>query len=268
MPKLTGGRDQFRQWVDNQRDPKWPLMPLTHITKGVGAQDIINTSEIGLTECDVFGEPLAYFFYGRPAYRISGDGAVRIEAACPFCFIFKADLIEKAKAICAFDTGAFEKRLYKHILVDEMNVEDFLLEKNTRRPNQIISAIFGSRETYFDGDLSKVPDADEVTKPWEFHARAYLHLLKSPGRNEPDDRICSIEVIFGEQVPLSGGNLLAVIVPHTLWDGDTKAPWLQKLKDEGITIAPYLFVPGRPPEHYHALLEAAVRTLYKGWGAV
>jgi hypothetical protein len=268
MPKLNGGRPQFREWVDKQPNPKWPLMPLTHITRGIGAQDIVSANEVGPTECTIFGEPLAYFFYGRPAYRISGDGAVRVEAACPYCFVFNAALIDKAKAIFAFDTGAFYKRLYKHILVDEMTIKDFLLERDKRRPNQIISTVFGSRETYFDGDLSKIPDADAVTQPWEFHARAYLHLLTSPGRNEPDDRICSIEVIFGDKIPLAGGNLLAVVVPHTLWDNDAKAPWLQKLHDQGVTIAPYLFVPGKPPEHYHALLEAAVRTLYKGWGAI
>jgi hypothetical protein len=268
MPKLTGGRPQFKEWVDKQPDPKWPLMPLTHITRGIGAQDIVSANEVGVTECTVFGEPLAYFFYGRPAYRIGGDGAVRIEAACPYCFIFNADLIDKAKAIFAFDTGAFAKRLYKHILVDEMQIEDFLLEKNKLRLNQIISTVFGSREAYFDGDLSKIPDPDTITKSWEFQARAYLHLLTSPGRNEPDDRICSIEIVFGEKLPLSGGNLLAIVVPHTLWDGDTKAPWLEKLQGQGVAIAPYLFIPGKPPEYYHALLEAAVRTLYKGWGAI
>ena len=121
--------------------------------------------------------------------------------------------------------------------------------------------------TYFDGDLSKVASADLITKPFEFHARAYLHLLASPGRNEPDDRICSIEVIFGEPVPLRG-NLLAVVVPHTVWQQGQRAPWLEKLQTEGVAIAPYTFVPGRHPEHYHALLEAAVRDLYKGWGSL
>src|SRR6266478_2411608 len=129
MAKLVGGRNHFREWVDKQSNPKWPLMPLTHITKGIGAEDIITAGQISPADCAVFGEPLAYFFYGRPAYRVSGDGAVKIEAACPFCFVFNASLIDKAKAIFAFDTGAFSKRLYNHILVEEMDVEDFSLER-------------------------------------------------------------------------------------------------------------------------------------------
>jgi hypothetical protein len=242
-------------------------MPLTHITKGIGAEDISRSGGVSPTDCKVFGEPLAYFFYGRPAYRIGGDGAVKVEAACPYCFIFNAALIEKAKAIFAFDTGAFDNRLYKHILMEEMDIEDFSLEQDYRRPNLIVSSLFGSRKTYFDGDVTKIRDADKLAEAWEFHARAYLHLLSSPGRNEPDDRICSIEVLFGEPVPLKG-NLLAVIVPHTVWTDEKHAPWLDKLKAEGVAIAPYLFVPGRHPEHYHALLETAVRDLYESWGAL
>lgn len=189
MSKLRGGRSDFREWVDKWPNPDWPLMPLTHITKAISAVDIVKAGAIQPEDCAIFGEPLAYFFYGRPAYRVGGDGAIKVEAACPFCFVFNATLIDKAKAIFAFDTGAFAKRLYKHILVDEMEVKDFSLEKDKARPNRLIASVFGSRKTYFDGDISKIQNPEELAKPWDFHARAYLHLLTSPGRNEPDDRI-------------------------------------------------------------------------------
>jgi len=77
MPKLTGGRPDFREWVDKQAKPDWPLMPLTHITKGVVAADIANAGVISPHDDKVFNEPVAYFFYGRPAYRVSGDGAIK-----------------------------------------------------------------------------------------------------------------------------------------------------------------------------------------------
>jgi hypothetical protein len=242
-------------------------MPLTHITKGIGAEDICRSEGVGTHDCKVFGEPLAYFFYGRPAYRISGDGAIKVEAACPYCFVFKSSLINQAKALFAFDTGAFDRRLYKHILMEEMNLEDFSLEQDRNRPNRIIASVFGSRRAYFEGDTSKIKSPEALAEAWEFHARAYLHLLASPGRNEPDDRICSIEVLFGEPIPLAG-NALAVVVPHTVWDEDRHAPWLEKLQSMGIAVTPYIFVPGRHPDYYHALLEAQVRDLFKDWGAV
>jgi hypothetical protein len=263
VPNLTGGRPEFRTWVDQQQDPGWTLLPLTHISKGLGAEDIIRAGQVSVSQCDVFNEPLAYFFYGRPAYRITGDGAVKVEAACPYCFVFDAALIRSCKAILAFDTGAFDKRLYKHVMLDEMKIEDFSLERDERRPNRIIGSVFSSLRTYFDGDTTKI--AKDQVRPWEFLTRAYLDLLTSPGRNEPDDRICSIEIVFGADVPLTG-NLKAVVVPHTLWDPSAKAPWLDTLSAAGVEIEPYLFVPNRHPEHYHALLESAVRKLYVSWG--
>jgi hypothetical protein len=230
MPSLTGGRSVFREWVDNQVDPRWPVMPLTHISNGIIAEDIIRCDEIDVKLCQVFSEYLAYFFYGRPAYRLNGDSSVKFEAACPYCFIFNSVLVAEAKTIFAFDTGAFHARLYKKYMMPDMNVEDFSLEKDSTRPNRIISSVFSSMRAYFDGDITQVVDKNEVSEPWDFHVRAYLDLISSSGRNDPDDRICSIEVIFDKKIPLCG-NIKAVIVPHTLWNSirEKKAPWLIRL---------------------------------------
>jgi hypothetical protein len=264
LAKLTGGRPGFREWVDNQSDPLWGLMPLTHICTGVAAEDIIRTEQIATEPCKIFNEPLAYFFYGRPAYRLNSDDVVKLEGACPYCFIFEPELIHDASAIHAFDTGAFDKRLYKHVLMDQMNLEDFLLERDARRPNKLIARVFASLSAYLDGDLASMVNPDVGAEAWEFHARAYLHLLASHGRNEPDDRICSIEVVFGRPIPLAGA-LKAVVVPHTLWSSKKKAPWLSALNELGVEIRPYSFVPGRHPEHYHTQLECQVRELYEEW---
>lgn len=265
MSKLGEGRPDFRDWVDGQPNLNWPPMPLTHITKALLAADIAKSGCVDPVHCDVFKKPLTYFFYGRPAYRVSGDGAIKIEAACPCCFIFNAKLIEKAEAIFAFDTGAFSKRLYKHMLTDEMAVEDFSLGTDISRPNKLIMKSFGSRLAYFQGDISAIPDPTTITKSYEFHARSYLNLITSPGRNEPDDRICSIEIVLAEKVPLKE-SLLAIIVPHTLWNDG--APWLKDLQQGGAIIQPYSFVPGRHPEYYQAQLEAAAKELYEKWGSL
>src|ERR1035438_4175455 len=107
QPKLRPG---FMEWVDEQPKPNWGILPLTHITQGVSAEDVLRSGRIEPSDCCVFGEPLAYFFYGRPAYRIAGQGVIKAEALCPYCFIFKPELVDRAKAIYAFDTGAFNKR--------------------------------------------------------------------------------------------------------------------------------------------------------------
>jgi hypothetical protein len=141
MAKLTSGRPGFRNWVDDQPDPGWNLMPLTHITKALVAEDIIRDGQIGVSECKPFDQAFAFFFYGRPAYRVAGDGAIKTEAACPCCFIFESGRIDEASAIFAYDTGAFDKRLYKHVLLDELNLEDFSLGKETKRVNRLVARV-------------------------------------------------------------------------------------------------------------------------------
>jgi hypothetical protein len=150
------------------------------------------------------------------------------------------------------------------LAIDDMSPIDFSLPVDRERPNKIVAAVFSSLGKYLDGDSSAlVPEL--AAEPWEFHARAFLHLLASPGRNEPDDRISAIEVVFDSPVPLRG-NLKALILPHTLWDSKANAPWLRALHESGVQISPYLFVPGRHPDYYQALVDAAVRDLYRGWG--
>ena len=265
LPSLEPGRPSFLQWLTRQTAPAdWGLMPLTHITKGVSAEDIIRADEITPRPCDVFETSLSYFFYGRPAYRTNESGAVKFEAACPYCFVFKPNLIKSSRARFAFDTGAFAKRLYKSHLSDEMEIEDFNLGSDIWSPNQLISTTFGSMDAYIKGDTRVIPSADTISDDWEFHPRAYLNLVTSPGRNEPDDRVCTIEVLFDQPVSLIG-DLQAIVVPHTLWSGAKRAPWLERLSARSVAVRTYEFVPGRNSEHYHALLESEIIALYRSW---
>lgn len=142
-----------------------------------------------------------------------------------------------------------------------MNTNDFQL-RGIQAVNQLIHSVFGSQGTYFDGDTRAVAAKPPHVKSHQFYAKAYLDLIISPGRNEPDDRLFTIEVIFGDLVPLSG-SLLAIALPHTLWSENDRAPWIESLAEASIEIIPYDFVPGRPPEHYHTLLERAVKSFYE-----
>jgi hypothetical protein len=259
------GRPEFRAWIDNQPDSAWTLMPLTHVCKALIGGDIARAGRIEPKDCPVFKRALAYFFYGRPAYRVTGDGAIKIPAACPMCLIFDPDLIHRAQSIHPFDTGAFHARMYSHVMLDEMKIEDFGLGRETDRPNQLISALFGTREAYYDSDPSKIPPGDQVAAPDEFLVHAYLELLRSTGRNEPDDRLGTIEVVFGDPVPLAG-NLLAAVVPDILWNDKNKAPWLLDLSATGVDILPFRYAHARHPEYHHAMIETEVREYLESRG--
>ncbi|WP_370190698.1 hypothetical protein [Qipengyuania sp.] len=254
----------FQEWVDKHDPIEESQLPLTHIARSLRAVEILEKKRISPRECKHFREALAYFFYGRPAYRVTSDATIQIEASCPCCFLFKSDILARAKNIHAFDTGAFFNRLYSHVLDEDFKVEHFSLGDDPERIARLISASFESQGAYFDADRSRLRNADDAAEAWELSGRAYLTLLASPGRNEPDDRICSIEVTFGDPVLLDQ-NLLAVVVPHTFWDGDKKAPFLSALPEE-VTIIPYRFIPGRHPEYYQAQIEGQVRAFYEELG--
>lgn len=261
MSKKIIDRPEFREWVDRQESPNWDLMPLTHITKGINLVDIIRTKNMNPEKCGTLDEELNFFFYGRPAYRIDGDGVIKAEAACPTCLIFNPNLINRAEKIHAFDTGAFSKRLYKHILLDEMQINDFSLERDVSRPNRIIRRVFTDMSSYFEADTNNALKSEDGAESWEFHAKAYLDLINSPGRNEPDDRVCTIEVVIRGDVCITG-DVLAIVVPHTLWNEAKRAPWLEASAQIGVEIIPYNFVPNRHPEYYHALLEGVIKAFY------
>lgn len=265
MAKFFGGRPSFRQWIDKQPDPNWETLPLTHVAKALVACDIIQDGQITPQSDEVFDQPVAYFFYGRPCYRVSGDGSIKSVAACPLCFVMDPKVANSATAIHAFDTGAFRKRLYSAILMDEMEIEDFGLGDVIGRANKLISSVFGSKDAYIKGDLSHLNNVKYES--WEFHTKAYLDLLMSPGRNEPDDRVSAIEFVFKNPVPIKG-SAKAIIVPHILWDSDKRTPWLLQLEEIGIEISTYEFLPGKSPDYYYAQMQTNFLVLCKKWGLI
>lgn len=255
------GRPGFREWVDAQPDPGWELLPLTHITKALIAEDIVRARKIDPLDRDRLGEPVSYFYYGRPAFRANKDKVIKIDAACPICFVLDGKVVHQAKKFFAFDSGAFLSRLYKHVLIDEMNLDDFSLGNDVGRLNKLVNRTFGSQSGYLDGDRTAVVSTENGAHPWEYAARSYLELITSAGRNEPDDRICSIEVVFNTSVSLRDF-LIAIVVPHTHWRSEGKSPWLTELEKCEVAVIPYNFVPGRHPEHYQSQIEQAVRAYY------
>lgn len=255
-------RRHFKAWVASNPDPGWRTLPLTHITKGVYAQDIVVGGAVEPRYCKVVDDTVAYFFYGRAAYRAADSGAIKLEAACPFCFVFHPDLINSACKIYPFDTGAFDKRMYKNHLADEMEIDDFSLEGDSTLPNKLISKVFSDLESYFSANLSNVRDSDEISNPGDLHARSYLGLVSSRGRNEADDRVCAIEAIFNQAINLEK-YLIAMIVPHTLWNQKMRTIWLEPLERFGAEILPYEFIPGKPPERYQSLMEASLKNFLR-----
>lgn len=260
-------RKRFTEWIDKHDPCSDRFLPLTHISGAVSAQRVIDDGKLSLpSKTDgTFNQPLVYLFYGRPAYRVKPGATVQLESACPCCFIFDPSLLKRCNDIHAFDTGAFFNRIYSHVLDDGFQVEDFSLDGQPNRINRLISAAFEDEAAYIDADKARLRPISDASEAWELEGRAYLTLLASPGRNEPDDRVSTIEVNFQDPVLLDD-KLLAVVVPHTFWSETSKAPMLEGLHGRGVKIGTFRFIPGRHPEYLQSLLEIAVKALFRELG--
>lgn len=261
-------KSDFQKWIDKRDAADTEPFPLTHIARSLFARKILDDGQVDTRPCKNFDEkPLAYFFYGRPAYRANQDQTVSLEASCPCCFIFDPKILKRAHKVHAFDTGAFFARMYQHVLDDGFSVSAFEVGRDPDRVMRLVSATFNSNRGYFDADRSDLIAVEDGAEAWELEAKSYLSLLHSPGRNEPDDRICTIEITFSDPVLLED-DLKAVVVPHTFWSNDVQAPFLKKYDDAGVEIITYRFIPGRTPEYYQTHIEAEILNKYREWGFV
>ena len=263
----SSSRNYFRNWVSKQPNPGWNLMPLTHISGGFGAQDIVSSGTIETRKCKVMNEELIYSFYGRAGYRVGETGAINLEGYCPFCFVLDGNLLNKSEAIFPFDTGAYENRIFKPYMGDSVSYSDFEISHDTSLPNKLISTVFQNKENYFNADKAKINDKDTVSSAGDMHVQSYISLISAPNRNGPDDRVSSIEVLFSKNINISQ-NLKAIIVPHTLWNNTSEAEWLKTLAKSNIEIATYAFYGGRSADHYHALIETELRQIFQKWNVL
>ena len=59
---MSRRRESFREWVDRQPASDAELLPLTHITQGIVAEDIIRSGAVEPGAVDKLGGPYAYVF--------------------------------------------------------------------------------------------------------------------------------------------------------------------------------------------------------------
>src|SRR3546814_17806845 len=65
--------NQFREFVHGAA-PLTGQLGLTHVTDCARLSGLVASRKLEPRLCDVYGEPLVYLFYGRPAYRRAWRG--------------------------------------------------------------------------------------------------------------------------------------------------------------------------------------------------
>ena len=176
------------------------------------------------TLCPVFSELLVYFFYGRPAYKVSVAEDQRVtDEYLPIALIFEGSAISNISRIFPFDTGAFPKEAYKPALHKDVDMTEFQVDPTLEAAQRIVAAFFGSNDNYVLGDPTSTPPPNFFDEPEAF---AHRYIIDGAVKIGTDDRRYTVELQTKDEIALAG-ELKAVIVPHTMLTSKTLQNFLR-----------------------------------------
>ncbi len=228
-------------------------MPLFHNTSSYSFREISQAASPDLipTHCPVFDQKLLYFFYGRPAYRVTDSESDNI-GYLPVCFLIKPDAIMSVERVFPFDTGAFHHDRFAPYVHEKMAKEDFQLGNDISAAQKAISALFGSGRQYYIGHLS-----DKLAPKFsEMELLTYVQIVSRPPASVVDDRRYSIEIQTQSSLSLIG-NTLAVVLPYEAMDDPTIRTFIvNKLGAHPITYQSYW---GIRPSDFHGEIRVLVQ---------
>jgi hypothetical protein len=234
-------------------------LPLVHTTKCFHLPSIQSSQAIRPRPCDVFGEPLVYSFYGRPAYRDpSATSPVRDIGFYPICFVFRPGTISiRPKRLYPFDTGASQKGLYKPAIEPGQALVAYDLLATMESARRIVHGFFDVDEDY----LSNKPKAGLLFDSKEGEASSYYQLINGGGHSDCDDRSSAIEVQTDQDIDLSTGTLMAVVLPtYFLDDIALRSTLLKVWRALPLTYDADL---GMRPLEFHGVVRHLVRSFYR-----
>lgn len=249
-------RQRFRQLVSTQPEAQ-PRLPLIHGTDVYRFVDALTDGSLTPRPCNVFaGEPLLYFFYGRPSYRANSDEfPTSLDHYLPVCLLFRSAAVQPIKRVFPFDSGAFHNSLYSNALHRDMHLSDFGLEPDPATPGKVISLFFGSVADYLNAHPLPSISIDRT----DLEAASYHALISQRLSNSVDNRVSGIEVQLEGALQLSN-NVEAVIAPGPLLESPFVTTRLMAAK---ILPLPYPQIDRQRPSEYVTKLFDVCLEYYK-----
>jgi len=263
MARATKASTRVRSFIEG-KDEIAGVLPLVHITDAYRFLELADGTSIDPTTCRVFGEPLVYFFYGRPAYKTKRSGSLPLSYDLPVALIFKPEFsLSQIRRIFPFDTGAFHDGLYKPYFHPDSQISDFELDANMSSVKRLLGTFYTTGEEYMTGRSTRNIDipatAFEVAGLHEL-SRAPANPIKRDG--DLDERASSVEVQTSRSVDVRG-NILAVIAPNILFEDKAAAEFISK---SGAKIITYESLMATSTETFAAIIYDKVITLYREEG--
>lgn len=204
----SGLKNDLQCFIDEHETQGLALLPSMHSTTCHSAESIFRHGSISTTPCPVFNENLAYFFYGKPLFKVSPsyNAATTNYMFGPVCFIVDTAKL-KAKRIFPFDSGAFDKGMYAKILPNHAKKDDYQLSSNVNLIPRYVELFFGDNDLYQEG--KSFPHSDVETSIITY---SLALLLGASGVMDFDGRSRTIEISTDDEVSLSDC-VDAIIIP-------------------------------------------------------
>ena len=232
-------------------------LPLVHTTAAANTAAILNSLRIQVESCDVFkDEKLAYFFAGRPAYKLNNaDNPAPWQL--PLVLVLKQSCLVTAKRIFPFDSGAFSNKIMSPSITG-FNMEGFQIAEVENAIDAIINLFFGSDNDYYTGnafDQNSMPKRLKIDM--ENQQTLALSWAYRDVKSRADDRRLAVEIQSAEDVDFQD-NLLGVVLPRPFFNSE---PIKNRLKEIGAAAKYYDLYPS-DIDSYYLLIYDKVRELY------
>jgi len=205
---------KFRDFLNrNSVSPVDSALPLVHATKSYNIESFISRGSLSASICEKYNEKLLYFFYGRPSYRYNKKYDTSELWELPTCFIFDNIVDLSPVRTLPFDSGAHIDKRYPSYL-QTIPLEKFECDQKDA-PQRVISAIFGSIESYIQGK----PKSESTMKTeyqlgvLDAEVLAVRKLADDATPANFDDRRMSIEIHTSKDIEFSTNPPSAVILP-------------------------------------------------------
>ena len=189
-------------------------MPLVHVCDCFTFRKIFACGAILPTNCKVFNQDLAYYFYGRPSYRVGGsDITSNAMSMFPICFIIDSEQVAAINNAYPFDTGAFKAGIFSRYVHPKADVTDYKLVNSFEFLKKFVGYFYGNNRNYYDGEIS-ISKSNIPAMAFELHS---LHQMITSETNEDfDDRCHTVEIQTDQVVDIQSGGVRAMVLPSSI----------------------------------------------------
>ena len=189
-------------------------MPLVHVCDCYTLRKIFANGSILPTNCKVFNQDLAYYFYGRPSYRVgAADTTSNAMSMFPICFIIDSGQVAAISNAYPFDTGAFKAGIFSKYVHPNADIADYKLVNNFEFLNKFVSYFYENNQNYYDGVVS-INKSNIPAMAFELHS--IQQLITSEATENFDDRCHTIEIQTDQEVDIRSGGVRAMVLPSAI----------------------------------------------------